>query len=146
MKINFHKAEGGQLIPASDLDQESMTKFKTGEIYEVEIKRYRNPKFHGKVFAFFNHCFQFWKSDKEFMDEAGQFDVFRKNMTVLAGYYNEYYNLKGEVRIKAKSLSYGQMTPEQFEQVYNSLVQVAMKKIFNGLSDDEVYQKLQGFL
>lgn len=145
MKLNFYKVHGGHLIPATDIDQERMTRFKTGEMYEVEIKQPRNPEFHRKVFAFFNHCYHYWKSDREFLDEAGQFDVFRKNLTVLAGFYNEFYNMKGEVRIEAKSLAYGSMDQEQYERVYNALIQAAMKHIFNDMSDDQVYNELAGF-
>ena len=125
MKINFIKLEGGILTPASDYEEERLKKFKTGEVYEVEIKLSRNPKFHRKMFAFFNHCFHYWKGDKEFIDEVGQFDVFRKNLTVLAGYYREYYNMKGEMRIEAQSLSFGSMDQEQFEQVYSAITQAA---------------------
>ncbi len=144
MKIQFIKIAGGMLAPASDIDADSMSKFKTGEQYEVEIKNYRNPDFHRKMFAFFNHCFAHWKSDREFMDERGQFDMFRKHMTVLAGYYDEYYKLDGAVRIEAKSIAYASMTPEDFEALYQALIQVAMQRIFTG-SDEEVYNQLVGF-
>lgn len=144
MKINVTKLAGGMLAPFSDLDAERLSKFKTGEAYPIEIKKSRNPDFHGKVFAFFNFCFWHWKSDREFMDEAGQFDVFRRHMTVLAGYYDTFYNLNGDVRVEAKSISYASMGQQEFEELYNALIRVAVQKIFLGC-DESIENKLMGF-
>jgi len=121
-----------------------MTRFKTGETYEIEIKLSRNPRFHGKVFAFFNFCYAHWKGDNEFLDEVKQFDVFRANLTVLAGYFDSYYSIKGEPRIEAKSLSYSSMSQEEFEGLYNALIRAALKHIFRGC-DKSVENKLTSF-
>lgn len=144
VKINVVKMAGGMLAPYSDLDAERLGKFKTGVAYPVEIKRSRNPDFHGKVFAFFNFCFEHWSGDREFMDEAGQFDVFRRHMTVLAGYYDTFYNIAGEVRIEAKSISYANMEQQEFEELYSALIRVAVKRIFAGC-DESIENKLMGF-
>lgn len=144
MKINMAKHHGGLLSPASDMDSDAMQKFKTGEIYAIEIKRTRNPGFHRKAFEFLNFCFAHWKSDREFMDEAGQFKVFRNNLTVIAGYYDEYYTIKGEVRIEAKSLSFANMSQTEFESCYKALVNAALKTIFKGCGK-EVEERLLGF-
>ena len=144
MKINTVKQPGGVLIPASDLEAEKMTKFKSGEMYEIDIKLTRNPAFHRKVFAFFNFCFEHWGSENENLCEQGQFDAFRKDMTILAGYHKSFYGIDGSVRIEAKSLSYGSMNEEEFEKCYNALIQVAMQKLFKG-DDEEIYDKLAGF-
>lgn len=144
MKITCIKEPGGIFRPASDLEHDKTTKFKSNNYYDVEVKLSRNPSFHGKVFQFFNFCFEHWKCDREFLNEAGQFDVFRKNLTCLAGYYDEFYNMKGEVRIESKSLSFGSMTQEEFEKCYLALTNAAMKHIFLGC-DDNTYNQLLGF-
>ena len=144
MKINIVKQPGGTLVPASDLESDKLTKFKTGEMYEIDIKLTRNPAFHRKVFAFFNFCFEHWGSENEYLCNQGQFDVFRNHMTVLAGYSNEYFSMDGLVRVEAKSLSYGSMDEEEFEKCYNALIQVAMQKLFKG-DDEEIYEQLSGF-
>ena len=144
MKINFIKQPGGTLIPANDMESDKMTRFKTGELYEVDIKLTRNPGFHKKMFLFFNFCFNYWASDKEFIDESGQFDNFRKELTIMAGYYDEYYNIHGDVRVEARSLSYASMKPEVFESCYKALITAAMTNLFKG-SDDSIYDQLAGF-
>jgi hypothetical protein len=144
MKVNMLKLPGGNLQPLDDLDSDKMIKFKTGEAYEVDVKLTRNPRFHSKVFAFFNFCFAHWKGNNEFQDEQGQFDVFRKNLTCLAGYYDSYYNIKGELRIEAKSLSYGNMSQEEFEQCYNALIKAALSNLFKGC-DQSIENQLMEF-
>ena len=144
MKVSFIKHPGGFMIPASDLEAEKLTRFKTGEMYEVEIKLTRNAAFHRKVFAFFNFCFEYWKGDNEFQCEQKQFDVFRDHLTVLAGYYDSYYGIDGRVRIEAKSISYSNMSQEDFESLYNALINAALKNIFNTM-DENTYQQLLGF-
>lgn len=144
MKINMTKQPGGALLPASDMDADVLAKFKTGHVYPIDIKLPRNPSFHGKVFAFFQYCFAHWKTDREFMDEKGQFDNFRKELTVIAGFRDVYYKIDGSVRVEAKSLSYGSMGQLEFEKCYQALIQAAMKTIFTG-DDEETLNKLAGF-
>ena len=145
MKVKFIKQPGGVMVPASDMEAERLIKFKTGELYEMEIKNSRNSQFHRKVFQFYNFCFEYWRSDQEFLSEQAQFDCFRDNLTVLAGYYHTLVNLKGETRIEAKSISFASMTQEQFEQLYTALINTASKHIFGSKIDDETYDKLMSF-
>ena len=107
-------------------------------------KKQRNPAFHSKVFSFLRFCFEHWASDREFMNEAGQFDVFRRHLTVIAGYYDSYHTIDGSVRIEAKSLAYDKMDDDEFEQVYTALINAAVRKIFNNC-DYDIEQKLISF-
>ena len=144
MKIEMIKQPGGSLVPVSDIESQAMNRFKTGEQYQVEIKLSKNPAFHRKTFAFFSFCFDHWRSDKEFMDERGQFEVFRKNLTVMAGFYKEFFNLRGEVRIESDSISFSNMDNETFEKHYNALINAAMKHIFVGCGR-EIEDQLRGY-
>lgn len=148
LKIQCIKIEGGGLLPYNERELERMKRFKNEELYEVEIKATRDPAFHRKMFAFFSFCFEHWAADKtqyECMFEHGQFEVFRKNLTVFAGYYEQYWNLKGEVRVEAKSLSYAAMEPEEFEQCYNAMINAAIKHVFAGTNDENILNQLRSF-
>jgi len=147
MKVNMLKVAGGNLMPLDDLDTEKMTRFKTGETYEIEIKLSRNPRFHGKVFAFFNFCYDHWDEQAcfEYMDNEAQFEEFRNSMTIQAGYYTETWDpFTGELKLKAKSLSYASMEQDAFELLYNALIRVALRMIFQGC-DKSVENKLTSF-
>lgn len=145
MKINVEKVQGAKLVAFDDFAIEELNKFKTGGVYEVEIKRHRNPDFHRKVFQFFQFCFHYWKGDYEFQSEAKQFDVFRKELTISAGFYEAFYNIKGEVRVEAKSLSYGSMEQSEFEECYSALIGAAMRDIFAGSDDPNIYNQLLSY-
>lgn len=145
MKINFTKYPGGVLHPATDIEAERMNRFKTGEMYEIDIKNSRNAAFHRKVFAFFTFCFEHWQDDRQFVSYEAQFNRFREELTITAGYYDKVFNFQGELRLKAKSLSYGQMSQEEFEQLYIALVNAASKTIFKADIDDDIYQQLMSF-
>ena len=144
MKIQMLKQPGGVFSPASDIEAEKLSGFKTGELYTIEIKKSRNPAFHRKVFSFFNFCFEYWASDNDCQTNSKQFDVFRNHLTVLAGYYDQYVGIKGDVRIEAKSLSFSSMSQLEFQDCYTALVNAAMKHLFRP-GDDESYVKLLRF-
>ena len=148
MQLEMLKMAGGMLAPLDDMQAEALMKFKTGEQYQVEIKQTRNPAFHRKVFAFFKFCFDHWAADKtkwEHFDERKQFDTFRKHLTVLAGFYESTYNIKGDLRIEAQSLSYGNMEQAEFESCYKALINAAIKHIFKNTKDENVINQLYAF-
>ncbi len=144
MKLEFIKQAGGLLMPADDVASEKMTKFKTGEQYQVDIKRTRNPQFHRKMFAFFKFCFDHWAGGHEFQDETLQREEFRKELTKLAGFYDQVFDLHGNFTIVAKSLSFANMDQEEFEQCYSALIQAAMSNIFRS-SDEQTLNQLMSF-
>jgi hypothetical protein len=64
---------------------------------------------------------------------------------VLAGYRDVTYTIDGRTRVDAKSLAYGNMEQEEFERCYNALIKAAIKHIFAGTDDQNVWNQLQGF-
>jgi len=145
MKLEFIKSAGGTLTPADDYTAEKLLKFKTGNQFPVDIKLPRNQAFHGKVFSFFTYCFQYWAGGHEFQHESTQFDSFRKQLTISAGYYDQVYSLsKAEFTLESKSLSFGSMGQDEFEECYHALIQAAMRTIFNE-ADDQQLTRLMGF-
>lgn len=140
------KSPGGNLFPAHDIDAEKMIRFKTGEHYEIDIKLTRNPAFLRKVMVFFHFCFDHWDGSKvhEFCSELEQFNRFRKDLTILAGFYIRSERLNGKLRTEAESLSFASMSEERFQECYNALINAALKHIFK-TADDLTYNKLIGF-
>ena len=140
------KHAGGILSPADDYESERLNKFKSGEEYEIEIKLSRNPAFLRKVMVFFHFCFEHYDADSvyEFKDTPEQFDTFRKDLTILAGYHVQTIRLNGEVRTEAMSLSFANMEEEVFQACYSSLIKAALKYVFRA-ADESVYNKLISF-
>ena len=144
MRLEFIKQAGGVLVPADDVTADKLTKFKTGEQYQVDIKRTRNPAYHRKIFAFMNFCFQYWKGTNEFQDEAQQFDEFRNQLTIMAGYYDQVFDLKGQFTLRPKSLSFASMSQDEFEACSNAMIQAALTNIFRGC-DESIQNRLYEF-
>ncbi len=149
MKVSFVKMPGGILTPASEIESERLNRFKNGIVYEVEIKggERRNRGFHGKVFAFMNHCFEYWcanNTDVQYQVEAAQFNYFRENLTIKAGYYDVVSDLDGNTTVKARSLSFDSMDQETFEQFYNAIINAALATVFQG-ADSETCNRLYSF-
>lgn len=148
MQIEMIKNAGGVFVPALEMDIPRLTRFKNGGQYTVDVKTTRNPDFHKKVFAFFNFCFQHWSAEKaglENMDESAQFDRFRKDLTILAGYYEKTVRLDDSVRVEAKSISYANMEQEEFEQCYSALINAAIKHIFGGTNNQNTINQLYSY-
>lgn len=147
-KYQMIKLSGGILTPATDEMAENLKSLKNNEQYEIEIKRQRNPAFHRKVFAFFAFCYDCWSgahTEWEFQDPDAQFDTFRKNLTVLAGFRVVTYTLDGRFRVEAESLSYANMEQDRFEKVYKALINAAIKHVFNNTRDENIINRLYAF-
>jgi len=143
------KGYGGTFSPASDEVADKINRFKFGLIYEVDIKQGRNQEFHGKVFAFFNFCFEYWAPENikgiENLSMSAQKKTFRNQLTVLAGYKEVTYKLDGSLRVEAKSLSYASMEQAEFEECYSALINAAIRHVFASTTDDQILDRLQGF-
>lgn len=149
MQIDLVKHPGGVFSPVNDSDIERLHRFKNGETYTADIKLTRNPRFHRKVMAFFGFCFAHWCAERAGLgsaDETTQFNRFRKDLTILAGFYDTVTNIRGEVRAEAKSLAYAQMEQEEFERCYSSLINAAIKHVFAGTKDQQILNQLQSYL
>lgn len=148
MQIDLVKHPGGVFSPVNKIGIERLHRFKNGETYTADIKLTRNPKFHRKVMAFFGFCFSHWCADRAGLgsaDETTQFNRFRKDLTILAGFYDTVTNIRGEVRAEAKSLSYAQMEQEEFERCYSALINAAIKHVFAGTKDERILNQLYSY-
>lgn len=125
------------LIPASDAAREWLQRKKLGATILVEAKEPRNGALHRKWFALVTLGFDYWSESAETIEYKGQkvepeFERFRKDVTITAGFYYPVVNLKGEVRIEAESLKWSSMTEERFTKLYEATSKVLLAKVFNG--------------
>lgn len=150
MKAHFVKTSHG-LIPNSSESETWYNKIKIGAIVSVNASVMRNYKFHKKLFALLNLSFSYWEPG-EISSEYGvpikNFDRFRKDLTILAGYYHTEIRLDGSVRVVADSISFSKMDNETFDKIYNSILTIAIEKIsvLNTMTRDEVNNLVDKFL
>lgn len=146
------KAPGGALIPADPQAAEFIGKLKLGAGVRAQVKLQRNPKFHRKYFALLNLAFDAWEPAEATYkgQKVGKnFDQFRNDIVVLAGFYEMAVNLKGETRLTAKSISFASMDQDEFDALYNATCNVILAKILQNYDReqlDAVMDRLTGFL
>lgn len=144
---------GGALIPATDEDAEALRKVKAGAAVRVEVKQIRNYKFLQKWFTLAKYAFDIWSETVEPQQYKGQpvkpsFDRFRKDLVILGGRFDAVYNARGEVRVEAKSISFANMSEDEFEKLYSDTIDVILQKILAGsrMTEDQLRNHVDNVL
>ena len=135
-ELLFQKGATG-LIPACEEAAEWLRKKKIGATILVEPREPRNGAFFKKWWALVELGYGYWKDSVVTIEFRGErvlpeFNRFRKDVTILAGFYYSVVNLKGEVRIEPESLKWASMSEETFTKLYDATIQVLLQKVFNG--------------
>ena len=137
MKFLVQKTALG-LVPVfnSDHDKLKESKLKSGEIYEIEIKKKRNYEFHKKYFALINLAF-------ENQDHFELFDDLRDYLTVKSGHYRKVTMPNGFEQIKPKSISFAEMDEIEFEDLYQKTITQVCK--FIGIEKEDLLNEILNF-
>jgi len=136
MKILLVKTLAGYK-PAFEQDYENAKRHKAGDIIEFECKLKRNSGFHSKFFALLELVFQN-------QDTTNHREAFRKWMIINAGYFTVVKFPDGTSEKIADSISFASMDQEQFERVFQDVLQVAINVV--GAKEDEILENLIGFM
>lgn len=125
------KGQGG-FHPGDPTTEELATKVRLGGAIHGKFTQARNPRFHRKFFAMLNMAFDYWQPG-EINSEHGtpekNFDRFRKDALILAGFYHVVIRLDGSTRIEADSISFASMDDDKFSDVYNGVLNVFLRRI-----------------
>ena len=140
------------LVPHDEAAAAFIQKMKAGELTHADFKKVRNYKFHRKYFALLDFAFDQWEPSGELtyqgMPVAKNKERFRKDLIILAGFYESTVNLRGEVRLEARSMAFSQMDENEFEHLYNATVDVILRRILTRYTRedlDEVINQLLRF-
>ncbi len=121
------------LAPADEEAANFIFNTPQGQIVKAKITKPRNLDFHRKYFALLDHAYDAWEPEIpeqwQGHDIEKNKETFRKNIQILAGYGYPVINLKNEVRYESKSIKFGKMKQEEFEQLYSSVINVILKHI-----------------
>lgn len=116
------KNKSGQYSPVDESDFEESRSIKAGEVLKASSSR--NFMFHKKAFALLKIGF-----DNQSVYES--IDVYRKVLTIKAGYFDEAPNKNGEPYYFAKSLSFEKMSASEFEKWYTSTLNIISNELKN---------------
>lgn len=150
MKIQAIRVPTGYLF-ATDADREAAKRHRIGQEVTLEAKTTRNPKFHRKYFALLNLGFEYWDTgDLEYKGQPVQknFERYRKDIAILAGYYEVFHRFPNETRLEAKSISFANMGDEEFEKLYEKTIQILIDKVLasKGFTRAEVDRAVESLI
>ena len=139
MKVYLSKSAVG-LIPSDPASSEWFSKLKPGQVVGGEFKKVRNYAFLKKYFALLNVAYEQWEpgdvSSKYGIVEKN-FDRFRADLIILAGFYDVTVRLDGSTRIEPKSISFAKMNDETFADLYSKTIDVLLKHVYDKEMDAE---------
>jgi len=132
MKVYLTKTQLG-LAPADPNTTEWFNKLKSGTVVKGEFKKVRNYRFLRKYFALLNIAFENWEPgeiNSKYGVPEKNFDRFRDDLTILAGFYEITIRLDGSTRPEPKSISFAKMDEEEFTILYNRTIDVLIKYVY----------------
>lgn len=137
MEILLIKAPQGFLFPQDDIEAEKISRFKVGAVIRCDVAQMRNYLFHRKFFALLRVGYDAFEPPMtEYKGFPVQKDVdqFREDCIIAAGFYTMTTTIKGNVRLRAKSISFARMSQEVFERLYSNVADVLLQKILRHYS------------
>lgn len=127
-----------------------------GEFARVGFTVPRHGKFHRKFFKMLTVAYEAWepmnlrrRSTYKGIAIAKNFERFRKDILILAGFGEPTFDVKGRMKLEAKSIAYDEMEQPEFEQVYSAVADVLLGQPFmaryNRAELDRVVDRLMEF-
>ena len=147
-EILLIKSPQGYLIPSGDEDIEKVRRFRVGAVVRAEVKQVRNYKFLQKMHCLFKLSYDhFCEHGTTAMEYKGQkvvpsYDRFRYDLIILAGHYTPVFNIRGELRLEAKSISYGKCSEEDAEKIYSDCINAALKNVYQSKMDEAALREM----
>lgn len=134
MEIALIKSPTGSLVPLGEAEAESLKRFKSGTVINCKISEMRNGRFFRKWWTLANMAFEMSSERMTPMEHNGvpvlpSFERFRKDLTILAGYFDPVYGYDGSVRLEARSLQWSKMEEEEFTKLYSATIDAVLQKI-----------------
>ena len=132
MKIILNKTLSG-FVPADTKTAEWHAKLMPGQSVWGDFTKIRNYKFLKKYFALLNIGFDNWipgEINSKYGTPEKNFDQFRDDCTIKAGYFYVVVRLDGSIRIKPKSISFAKMEEDEFSELYSKTIDVLLKYVY----------------
>jgi len=148
-EITLMRTPQGYLVPADQQSADQIAKLKGGVGVKASFKKENNLQFHRKMFALANIGYDAWEPGS--VEYKGQsieknFDQFREDITILAGFYTASTRLDGSIRLTAKSWSFASMNQVEREQLYSAIINVLLTRILTKYTRDDLDAQVENVL
>jgi hypothetical protein len=133
----LRKLPNGALIPDDEESATLVQSYKVGQPIRCVVTKMRNYKFHKKWFALVKYAFDIWSESAPPIRHKGEavrpnFDKFRRDLTILAGFYEPVFGVRGELMLEAKSISFANMDDHEFESLFSATLDAVLQKVLSG--------------
>ena len=123
------------LFPWNEEEEEKLKQIKMGSMVRCKVTVPTNPKFRHKWWVLAKLAFDFWTEHYQRPMHKGieiepNFDKFRKDLTIDAGFFHWVIRLNGDVEKEADSLAWGSMKEETFTKLYSASINVVLKEVY----------------
>ena len=155
IEIVMQKAPNGALVPATEEDAQKLATMKVGQGVKVTVTHFYNLRFHRKLFCLFRLAFDAWEPAEPVVYEgqavAKDFQRFRKDLTILAGYYDVAPRLNGKVALEARSLAFERMNDGEKQGVYRAVLSTIWERVLryaryeNPEQVEQIVERMMGF-
>lgn len=147
-EYQLRKMPGPILIPMNDADSERLNAVKNGALMLADIRQPRNGAFHSKYFAMLNFAYQYFEPEPielHGMTAEKNFERFRKDAQIMAGFRTLVVNIKGEARYESESISFASMDEGRFHEIYNAVFGVLWRLVLSkvpNMTDTEAHNAI----
>jgi hypothetical protein len=124
---------GTALVPADEQEAAALERLReVGGRFRVKVRQQRNSGFHRKAMALMRYLHQQWEPQEHTDDGVPvqrDFDAFRRNLLIQAGYFTQVFRPDGSFTLEARSLNFDAMDNVQFSEVYARLIDVGVRLV-----------------
>lgn len=148
MDVHLVRTQVG-FVPATPHDHETLTRVRLGATVRADIVQPRNVQFHRKFFAMLKVGFDAWEppeQEHKGLPVQKNFERFRKDCIIAAGYYEPVANLRGEVRAEPKSIAFAKMDETEFEQLYSAVADVLLQRVLRNYTREDLDRVVEEIL
>jgi hypothetical protein len=122
---------------------EALKRYPAGSVIRCNIVQMRNAKFFRKWWSLAKMAFELASERMQPRMYKGHqvlpsFDAFRKDLTILAGYFVVVYKYDGTFRLEAQSLKWSEMDEGIFEKMYSATIDAILQKVLPNISRQEL--------
>jgi hypothetical protein len=138
--FSLFKSSAG-LIPSDEVSKDWFNKLTLGQIVTADYKVMRNGKFHRKFFAMLHVAFdnhEWPEIETQWGLARVNFEVFRKYVTVKAGYYEPELTPDGKVRVKPTSIMFSRMDEAEFSRLYSDVLDVILAEFLTNWKEGDM--------
>ena len=134
MELALIKSPAGYLVPMTEEEAEKLKRFKAGSVIRADFSEMRNGRFFRKWWVLAQFAFDVWSETTPEREYKGvrvlpDFERFRGDLTIMAGFYRPVFAANGEIRLEPESLKWSRMDEERFEKLYSATINVILQKL-----------------